>query len=414
MKQFACLKRLTAAALSLSLCVGVLGVPAFAEYTEVEVEPGYDYTRFANSNITLNVYNWGEYISNGSDDSLDVVKAFEEITGITVNYTTFDTNESLYAKLKSGGGNYDVIIPSDYMIGKMAREDMLAELDFTNIPNYKFIGESYRGRTYDLDEKYSISYMWGLVGIVYNKLLVEDSDLEQGWGLLWDERQTGNILMFNNSRDAFAIASKMIGASLNPQSTQEIDKAAEKLKEQKSVVQAYVMDEVFDKMEGEEAAVAPYYVGDGITMMEENENLGMFIPAEGTNLYVDAMCIPKGSRNKEAAEMFINFMCETEVALANTEFICYSTPHTEVQALLPEEMRDSELMYPPQEVIDRCETMEVLPDEINSAMDASWSNIRSHDASGSGWVMPVVLLAMLAMAGLGFWRKWKRRQRNDY
>ncbi|MEG2287993.1 MAG: ABC transporter substrate-binding protein, partial [Ruthenibacterium sp.] len=333
------MKKLTAFFLTFCFCAALLCPSAFADALELTVEPGYDYTRFAEDNITLNVYNWGEYISNGSDDSLNVVKAFEKLTGIRVNYTTFDTNESLYAKLRSGGGNYDVIIPSDYMIGKMTKEGMLTPLDMDNIPNIKFIGDNYKGRTYDPENKYSVAYMWGVVGIIYNKNMVDEGDLEQGWGLLWDEKYAGNILMFNNSRDAFAIAGKMMGHSLNPSTQREIDAAAEKLKAQKAVIQSYVMDEVFDKMESEEAAVAPYYAGDGVTMMDENENLAMFIPSEGSNLYVDAMCIPKGSRNKEAAEMFINFMCETQVALANTEFICYSTQHTQVQALLSEEIR---------------------------------------------------------------------------
>lgn len=389
----------------------MLAAPCFAA---VEVEDGYDYRRFANANMTLNVYNWGEYISNGSDDSLDVVEEFEALTGIRVNYTTYDTNESLYAKLKSGAGNYDVIIPSDYMIGKMAQEGMLAELDMDNIPNFRFIGEPYKSRTYDLENKYSVAYMWGVVGIIYNTTMVDEADVEQGWGLLWDEKYAGNILMFNNSRDAFAIAGKMLGHSLNPASTQEIDQAAEKLKEQKGVVQSYVMDEVFDKMGGGEAAIAPYYAGDGITMMEENDDLAMFIPAEGSNFYVDAMCVPATSTKKEAAEMFINFMCETEVALANTEFIYYSSPHTEVPALLPEELRDSELMYPPEDLLARCETFEVLPDELNLAMDAAWSDVRSYDESGSGWVMPIVLLIMLIMAIAGFVRKFLRKRHSEY
>lgn len=389
----------------------VLAAPCFAA---VEIEDGYDYRRFANANMTLNVYNWGEYISNGSDDSLDVVEEFEALTGIRVNYTTYDTNESLYAKLKSGAGNYDVIIPSDYMIGKMAQEGMLAELNMDNIPNFRFIGEPYKSRTYDPENKYSVAYMWGVVGIIYNTTMVDEADVEQGWGLLWDEKYAGNILMFNNSRDAFAIAGKMLGHSLNPASTQEIDQAAEKLKEQKGVVQSYVMDEVFDKMGGGEAAIAPYYAGDGITMMEENDDLAMFIPAEGSNFYVDAMCVPATSTKKEAAEMFINFMCETEVALANTEFIYYSSPHTEVPALLPEELRDSELMYPPEDLLARCETFEVLPDELNLAMDAAWSDVRSYDESGSGWVMPIVLLIMLIMAIAGFVRKFLRRRHSEY
>lgn len=394
-----------------AVCALTLAVPSFAA---VDVEPGYDYTRFKNANITLNVYNWGEYISNGQDGSMDVVKEFQDLTGIKVNYTTFDTNESLYAKLKSGGGNYDVIIPSDYMIGKMAQEGMLEELDLSKIPNYKFIGDAYKGRPYDPDEKYSVAYMWGLMGIVYNKTMVDEADLAEGWGILWDTKYAGNILMFNNSRDAFAISAKLLGYSMNPSSTKEIDAEAQKLKEQKAVVQSYVMDEVFDKMGGGEAALAPYYVGDGVTMMADNPDLAMFIPAEGSNLYVDAMCIPKGSTNKEAAEMFINFMCETPVALANAEYICYSTPQTEALAELDPEYADNKLMYPDQSVLDAAETYDVLPDSINAAMDAAWSSVRSYDATGNGWIMPVLLVAMLAAAIYGFVRKFLRKRHSTY
>ena len=399
------------AALLAAACLAS-AAPAFAE---TQVDAGYDYTRFADDNITLNVYNWGEYISDGSENTLDVVAEFEELTGIRVNYTTFDTNESLYAKLKSGGGAYDVIIPSDYMIGKMANEGMLEELDFSNIPNYdKYIGDAYKNQSYDPENKYSVPYMWGLVCVIYNTTMVDEGDTSAGWGILWDEKYAGQILMFNNSRDAFAIAGKMLGGSLNPSSAEEVEASAEKLKQQKSVVQAYVMDEIFDKMGGGEAAIAPYYVGDGITMMEDNPDLAMYLPGEGTNIYIDAMCIPKGARNKEAAEMFINFMCETEIALANVEAICYSTPHTAALELLDEEMRGNEFMYPDDDYLALCETMSVLPDEINSAMDAAWSSVRSYDATGNAWIMPLLLVVMLALAIFGFVRKAIRRRKREY
>ena len=406
-KRFLCL--LLAGALAACLSPAALAAP-----DGVEVAPGYDYTRFKDAGITLNVYNWGEYISNGTDGSMDVVKEFENLTGIRVNYTTYDTNESLYAKLKSGGGNYDVIIPSDYMIGKMAAEGMLEELDPANIPNAALIGDAYRSKPFDPQNKYSVAYTWGLVCIVYNRTMVDEGDLEQGWGILWDEKYAGKVLMFNNSRDAFAIAGKLLGNSINPGSVLEIEQAAEKLKEQKSVVQSYVMDEVFDKMSGGEAALAPYYTGDGMTMMEDNPDLAIFLPAEGTNRFVDAMCIPKGARHKEAAEMFINFMCETEVALANAEYICYSSPQTEVRSLLPPELAESELMYPSEEYLALCETMLVLPTDINDAMSKAWSDVRSYDSSGRDWVFPVMLAVMLALSAYGYWRKAMRKRRNQY
>lgn len=377
-----------------------------------ETKSDYDYTRFKGAGVTLNVYNWGLYISDGSDGAADVVKDFEELTGIKVNYTTYDTNESMYAKIKSGGADYDVIIPSDYMIGKMAQEGMLAELNFDNIPNYKMIGDQYKGLVYDSNEKYSVPYTWGVVGVVYNTTMV-DGEVDS-WDILWDAAYSGNVLMFNNSRDAFAIAAKKLGLSLNPSSQKEIDEIAAELKKQKPIVQAYVMDEIFDKMTGGEAALAPYYAGDAITMIEDNPDLAFAIPKEGTNYFVDAMCIPKGSANKEAAEMFINYMCETEVALANCEFIGYSTPQAEAVKLLPEELANSPIMYPSEEVLENTEVFEVLPEEINTAMDAAWSSMKAHEEGGSGWIIPVLMLIAVAVIILSIWRKNVRKKRDDY
>ena len=406
-KRFLCL--LLAGALAACLSPAALAAP-----DGVEVAPGYDYTRFKDAGITLNVYNWGEYISGGTDGSMDVVKEFENLTGIRVNYTTYDTNESLYAKLKSGGGNYDVIIPSDYMIGKMAAEGMLEELDPANIPNAALIGDAYRSKPFDPQNKYSVAYTWGLVCIVYNRTMVDEGDLEQGWGILWDEKYAGQVLMFNNSRDAFAIAGKLLGNSINPGSVQEIEQAAEKLKEQKSVVQSYVMDEVFDKMGGGEAALAPYYVGDGVTMMADNPDLAMFIPAEGTNIYIDAMCIPKGSRNKEAAEMFINFMCETDIGKANAEYIGYTTPMQDVWEVLDEDLKESEIAYPPEEKAAKEKVFTALSDDVNSELDVKWSEMKSYDEGGSSLLFLALLAAMVALACFNIWRKVRRRNRNQY
>lgn len=395
-----------AALLSVTLLATVAGA-------QVEVEDGYDYTRFANDNITLNVYNWGLYISDGSDDSMDVISEFEELTGIKVNYTTFDTNESLYSKLKSGGSEYDVIIPSDYMIGKMVREGMLEKLDYSNIPNFAKIGDNYKSCSFDPNNEYSVAYTWGVVGIVYNTTKV-DGEITS-WNSLWDDTYAGQILMFNNSRDAYAIASKKLGLSLNPANTEEISAATDALKEQKSLVQAYVMDEIFDKMEGGEAALAPYYAGDAITMIDENPDLAFCIPEEGTNYFIDAMCIPKGCKNKEAAEMFINFMCETEVALANTEFIGYSTPQVEAEQLLPEELKNSPIMYPSDEVMANTEIFEVLPDEIAQAMDKEWSDVRSFDERGaSNYMIPIALVVVVALVVVILRQRAVKKKRNDY
>lgn len=413
------MKKVISLLLTLVLAAGSLALPTFAaedkiQVTEdISVSADYDWTRFKGQNVSLNVYNWGLYISDGSDESVDVISAFEELTGIKINYTTFDTNESMYAKLKSGGASYDVIFPSDYMLGKMANEGMLLPLNKENIPNLAGISELYLDKEYDPGNVYSVPYMWCMIGITYNKDMVDEADLEQGWNLLWDPRYTGQILQFNNSRDCFAMALKTLGRSMNPTSTQDIDDALVKLQEQKPLVQAYVMDEVFDKMEGGEAALAPYYTGDGLTMIAENPSLGMFIPEEGTLQCVDAMCIPASSQNQEAAEMFINYMCEVDVALQNALFVQYTSPVEAVRDLLPAELRDSELMYPDPELIERSEYPSVISDELNSAMDMAWSQMKSFDDTGNQWLVPVFLLVAIAMTVFNVWRRRARKKRRQ-
>lgn len=413
------MKKAISLLLTLVLAAGSFALPTFAaedkiQVTEdISVSADYDWTRFKGQNVSLNVYNWGLYISDGSDESVDVISAFEELTGIKINYTTFDTNESMYAKLKSGGASYDVILPSDYMLGKMANEGMLLPLNKENIPNLAGISELYLDKEYDPGNVYSVPYMWCMVGITYNKDMVDEADLEQGWNLLWDPRYTGQILQFNNSRDCFAMALKTLGRSMNPTSTQDIDDALVKLQEQKPLVQAYVMDEVFDKMEGGEAALAPYYTGDGLTMIAENPSLGMFIPEEGTLQCVDAMCIPASSQNQEAAEMFINYMCEVDVALQNALFVQYTSPVEAVRDLLPAELRDSELMYPDPELIERSEYPSVISDELNSAMDMAWSQMKSFDDTGNQWLVPVFLLVAIAMTVFNVWRRRARKKRRQ-
>lgn len=404
------MKKVASFVVSVLLLATVFALPAQAAVTLDD--PSYDWTRFKGQDITLNVYNWGLYISDGSDGGLDINKEFEDLTGIKVNYTTYDTNESLYAKLKSGGANYDVIVPSDYMIGKMSKEGLLAKLDFANIPNSAMIGDQYKGLDYDPNNEYSVPYTWGVVGIVYNKTMVNGTI--DSWSELWDEQYKGNVLMFNNSRDAFAIAFKKLGMSLNPSSTEDIQKAADELKKQKGIVQAYVMDEIFDKMEGGEAALAPYYAGDAITMINENPDLAFAIPKEGTNYFVDAMCVPATSTQKEAAEMYINFMCETQIALANCEFIGYSTPQVKAEALLPDELKNSPIMYPSKDVLANTEIFNVLPDELNQAMDEAWSDVKSYDEKGNDLLIPGVLALAVVGVAVVFWRKSVRKKRNDY
>lgn len=325
--------------------------------------------------VTINVYNWGEYID---DSYLEVNRAFTHMTGIEVNYKTFDTNEAMYALISNGAADYDVIVPSDYMIGKMVKEGLLAKLNFDNIPNYKYIDELYKNLEYDPQNEYSVPYTWGVVGIFYNSKYVDEADVAQGWDLLWNEKYAGNIYMFDNQRDAFGVALSKLGYSLNTTNLDEIDKAGQLLLELKPLLQAKVMDQVYDKMINEEGWIAPYYAGDMVIMMDEEEgnpDIRFTIPGGKTNFFVDAMCIPAASQHKAEAEAYINFMCQTEVALANTLEIGYSTPHTEARKLLDPEVGENELFYPPKEVLDQTEVFLTLPEEVNERMNYWWRQL---------------------------------------
>ena len=410
MKRFAAL--LLTAVLALSLPLSTLAAGTIEVTEDVSVTDTYDWTRFKGKNITLNVYNWGEYISNGSDDSLDVVSAFEDLTGIKVNYTTFDSNESMYAKLKSGAADYDVVIPSDYMVAKMIAEGMLKSLNYDNIPNFQKIDAEYRNPDYDPQNAYTVPYMLCTTGIIYNTTMVDKAPTS--WADLWDEQYSGNILMFNNSRDAYAIAAFKSGHDINPQSTEEVDEVVKELKAQKPLVQAYVMDEIFDKMIGGEAAIGVYYSGDAITMIDDNPDLAWVFPEEGSVLSVDCMAIPTTSEHQEAAEMFINFMCETDIGKANAEYIGYTTPMESVREVLDEDLRDSEIAYPPEELAAKERVFTALSDDVNSELDVKWSEMKSYDEGGSSLLFLSLLAAMVALACFNIWRKLRKKSRNQY
>lgn len=400
------------------LAFGLFARPAFADREtirvneEISVSADYDWTRFQGKNVTLNVYNWGEYISNGADESVDVVAAFQQLTGIQVNYTTFDSNETMYAKIKSGAANYDVIVPSDYMVAKMAAEGMLAELDLSNIPNFALIDEEYTDREFDPGNRYSVPYMWCTTGIIYNTTMVDT--VPRSWADLWREEYAGSILMFNNSRDAYAIGAFKLGQSINPQTVEEVGPAIEELKQQKPLVQAYVMDEIFDKMEGGEAAVGVYYSGDAVTMTADNPDLAWVFPEEGVNLSIDSMCIPVTSANQEAAEMFINFLCEVDVGVANCEYIGYSTPSTAVWEELDEELRYSEIAYPSDEILENAQVFTNLSDEVNEELDVKWSEMKSYNQGGNAYTMLMLLTAAILLAGFNIWRKLRKKIRSNY
>ena len=310
-------------------CGGSLAVVAVAAAVIFAV------TETDNKPQVLNVYNWGEYISDGSEGTLDTVKAFEvwyeEEYGrpVQVNYTTFASNEDMYAKLSFDAVSYDVVIPSDYMIARMIEEDMLLPLDFDNIPNYKYIADNFHGLYYDPEDAYSVPYAYAIVGIIYNANEVDEADAG-GWDLMWNDKYAGRILQFNNSRDAFGTAMYRAGLDVNTTDRSAWDAALEDLLAQRSVVRSYVQDEVYNMMESGEAAVAAYYAGDYFTMLDaeaENVDLRFYYP-EPTNFYIDAMCIPTCCQNKELAEIFINFMLSEEPAIANAEYTWYASPNT--------------------------------------------------------------------------------------
>ena len=355
--------------LSLALCL-VLILGAFSGCRQQTVDSG--------DQITLNVYNWGQYISDGSDDCLDVIAAFEEAyPNIKVNYSTYDSNEVMYTKLAGGGITVDVIIPSDYMIGRMIAEDMLLELDYNNIPNFDYVDARFRNQDYDPENRYTVPYTWGTVGILYNTKHVDEADVT-GWELLWNEKYAGKILMFDNSRDAFGIAQLMLGYSLNTTDEAQLQHCAELLAQQKPLVQQYVMDQIFDLMQNEEAWIAPYYAGDSMLMMEENENLDFYLPVDqGFNLFIDAMCVPTCCREKEAAELFINFLCDPEISGANMDYICYGSPLSEARNYMEDYIAQSEVVYPSDDVLSYGSSYQYLPDEITRLVESLFMQVRN-------------------------------------
>ena len=398
-------------------------------YYEVEVDDISYYEKFRDQNITLNVYNWGEYISDGTEGSLVVVKAFENISGIDVNYNTFATNEDMYAKFKGGSTSvYDIVIPSDYMIGKMIDEGMVEKLNFDNIPNFKYIDEEYRNPDFDPTNEYSVPYTWGVVGIVYNKKYVTEEEAST-WDVLWNEKFKGEILMFSNSKDAFAIALSKLGYSMNTTNEKEIQEAGDLLRKQKPLVQTYVMDQVFDKMQLEEAWIAPYYAGDALTMIDNNSNLAFAFPKEKSNIFLDSICIPKGSKNKEAAEAFINFLCEVEVAAANGEYIYYSTPSSTAKELIISNMtsyvEDGDMTqeeldnyinvsYPSETVTAKCEAFINLPQETNELVIRLWSDILIGIDEDSWWnkaILPVSIIIALGLCILIILLRYRKAQK---
>ncbi len=326
--------------------------------------------------VTINVYNWGQNIADGSDGTLDLIAEFEKQTGIRVNYTTYEANESLYSKLSGGGVTVDVIIPSDYMIARLIQEDMLLPLDFDNIPNYVNVEESFKNTAYDPENRYSVPYTWGTVGIIYNSKYVDEADVT-GWELLWNEKYAGKILMFDNSRDAFGVAQYLLGYDVNTTDKSELQACADLLAQQKPLVRQYVMDQIYATMEGENAWIGAYYAGDCMVMMENNPDLRFYLPQDqGFNLFIDAMCIPTCCQEKEAAEAFINFMCDPEMSGANMDYICYGSPIAGARDYMDASLAQSDVIYPDESVLANGSSYAFLPEEITRYVENLFMQVR--------------------------------------
>lgn len=376
---------------------------------------------------TLYVYNWGEYISDGSEGSLNVNRAFEQYCreelgiNVTVNYSTYSSNEDLYAKLSGGAVSYDVIIPSDYMVARLAAEGLLREMNpKETIENYQYIDDSFKGLYYDPNELYSVPYTYGTVGVIYNTDMVPEDESDLGkWSLLWDADYSGNILQFNNPRDAFGTAQFYLGYSINSEDPAEWQKALELLIEQKSVAQGYVMDEIFNKMKGGSAAIAPYYAGDFFTMYADNDRLAFYYPEGSTNVFVDAMCIPSCTQNYELALAYINFMLTEEVAIENAEYMCYASPNSlvyeneEYIAYMEETCHPDAISILYDFDISNMEFYHDLPTETRNLMNSLWEELKIESNIGTS-VYVICAVIILFVLGFGIFIFVRKRIRATY
>lgn len=320
-------------------------------------------------NEVLYVYNWGEYFD------LSVNDMFEEEYGIKVIYDEYDNNESMYATLKNNAAEYDIVFPSDYMVARLIAEDMLEPINFDNVPNYQHIMDKFKNLEYDPENMYSVPYTWNVIGLLYNTEYVTETP--NSWQDLWDDKYSGKVLMYNNYRDAIGITLIKNGCSVNTEDSKELTKATEDVIALKKKLQAFVSDEIFNLMESGSAYMTPAYGGDILTMMEENESLDYVIPDEGTNYFVDAMCIVKGSKNKEAAEKYINFLCREDIAELNREYTCYSTPLQTVYDNLDEETKSELISYPSEEILNKSQIYTHLSSDTLDLYSKLWLKIKN-------------------------------------
>ncbi|MBE6836101.1 MAG: spermidine/putrescine ABC transporter substrate-binding protein [Ruminococcaceae bacterium] len=392
------MKKLFSVFLSLFL-MAAMCLPAFCEDEVFSDETVAYYKSLGLEGTTLNVYNWGEYID---DEDLDVVSQFERLTGCNINYTTFESNENMYSKLSGGGVSYDIVIPSDYMVEKLMNDGMLEKLDFGNIPNYEkyFDAEDYGYLVSDevngeKVSEYAVIYNVGTTILIYNTKYVKEKP--DSWSVLWDEQYKGKVLMFNNPRDAFAIAQAYLGQDFNTTDPADWDKAAELLRQQREKVSpSYVMDEIFNKMESGDYYLGVYYAGDYELMKENNDDLDFAFPKEGVNTFYDAMCIPTSTQNKKGAEAFINFMLEPEVALANAEYIYYATANKAVIDSGEFSLADSEAVYPDPDSIT-VQQFHNLPNDTLQYMNTLWMKVKGENNAQGIYITFFAVLAVIVL-----------------
>ena len=321
------------------------------------------------TNEVLYVYNWGEYLDE------EINELFEQETGIKVVYKIYDNNESMYAVVKNAPGTYDIVFPSDYMVGRMIEEDMLEPINFENVPNFQYLMDDFKNLNYDPENKYSVPYTWGMVGLLYNTKVVKETPTS--WDALWDAQYQGRILMYNNSRDTLGVSLLRNGNSLNTTNEKELKAANQLLIKQKKLLQAYVSDDIFGKMESGSAVLCPAYGGDALSMMDENPDLACIFPEEGTNRFIDCVCIMKDAPNKEAAEKYINFLCRQDIAERNRDFTAYSTPHQLVYEALPEGIKNNPIAYPSSEIIQKSEVYSNLPQATLELYNSLWNDLKN-------------------------------------
>lgn len=359
--------------------------------------------------IELFVYNWGNHISDGTGEYLNVNEEFEKRTGIKVNYTTYQDNESMLAKLSACDTKYDVIFPSDYMIGKLREKGMIQKLDFNRIPNASLIGKDFLNPKYDPANEYSVPYTWGLVGIFYNKELVDEKEDEIDWDILWKEKYKNKILMFEGSpRDTFMASLVKLGFSINTQNKDELSKASLEFKKQKHLIKSYVQDQLFDKISSKEAAIGPYY-SDANILKSKNDNVGFVIPKSGTNKFVNAMCVPSNSSHPKEAMEYINFLCDKEIAKQNISHIGYSTPEDAVREELNEDVSTNRMLYPNKDVLLKSEVYETMPDDISFFINNLWLEARMGSDKSFFHMVLIFLILIFFYFSVSFYKRKKRR-----